>query len=314
MGAEGISIRGLSYAYGRDQALSELSLTIAGTQIVGLLGPNGAGKSTLMRLLTGYLPVAQGAIEIYGTSIGPRTVRGLRRIVGYLPERNPLYEEMYVRELLSYSGRLYGLRGVLLKKRIEETIERCGLAEVAKKRIEHLSKGYRQRVGLARSILHHPRLLILDEATSGLDPNQLVSFRQLLRDLSSEVCILFSTHVLQEIEELCDEVLLLNRGHLLIQSSLSGFKSRYQHRELLRVAFEGPLTVEQSALLEEIEGLDHLEVVTRESYLLYPKGASDLRASLDRYCEAHQLSIRSLETERPSLEQIFKQLTQTSPI
>ena len=310
MSSPSIHIHALSYAYERQKVLSDLSLTIVGQGIVGLLGPNGAGKSTLMRLLTGYLSVSEGVIEIYGQSIGSKSGPQIRKLIGYLPERNPLYEEMYVRELLHYSGRLYGLRGATLRRRIEEMIQSCGLEEVHKKKIQSLSKGYKQRVGLARSLLHRPKLLILDEASAGLDPNQMAEFRQLLRNLSSEMCILFSTHILQEIEELCDEVLLLNRGRLLVQSSLDGFKARYQHQEILRIAFEEVPGAEIKTSMEQLEGLHHLESLSDQSFLLYPEGSADLRASLLQYCAAQQLPIRSIEAEKPTLEHIFKQLTQ----
>ena len=209
-----IQVQGLSYAYAQHQVLEDLSFEASEGKIVGLLGVNGAGKSTLMRLLVGYLPVPPQTLWICQKDMSTSHV-SIRRKIGYLPEHNPLYEDMYVPELLRCMGELQGLRGKVLREQTEEVIQSCGLESVRKKQIQVLSKGYKQRVGLARALIHQPKVLVLDEPTNGLDPQQLVHIRKLLQNLSQKMCILLSTHVLQEVEAICHEVILLHHGKIL---------------------------------------------------------------------------------------------------
>ena len=215
-----VKVQKLSYAYGTHQVLENLSFEVPKGKIVGLLGVNGAGKSTLMRLLVGYLPVPSKTIWICQQDMSTLAAR-IRRNIGYLPEQNPLYEDMYVSELLFYMGALQGLRGQILKEQTEQIIESCGLQSVRKKRIQVLSKGYKQRVGLARALIHRPKVLVLDEPTNGLDPQQIVHIRKLLQHLSQNTSILLSTHVLQEAEAICQEVILLHRGKILKKEAYS---------------------------------------------------------------------------------------------
>ena len=302
----GIQVQSLSYAYGRQQVLQDVSFSIAEGTIVGLLGPNGAGKSTLMRLLTSYLPLQQGKVQVCGLQVGSAG-KLLRQKIGYLPEHNPLYEDMYLRELLLFCGKLQGLGGRHLRARIEEVIASCGLEEMKHKKVQALSKGYRQRLGLARALLHKPEVLILDEPTSGLDPNQLLEVRKLIRELRRWMCVLFSTHVLQEVDAVCDEVILLHRGCVLTQETLAVFRRKYETEGLIEVEFvEEPPSLQP---LEMLPGLERLQRVAAHRYLLQPKAGHQLLQAVLQACQQHSLQLRHLGEVTRSLEEIFQQLT-----
>jgi ABC-2 type transport system ATP-binding protein len=218
-----ISVKHATKIFGGQAALRDVSLQIPSGQVLGLLGPNGAGKTTLMRLVSGYLPPTSGYIEVCGFDVDSDPLETKKRI-GYLPENNPLPEEMYIREYLKFVGGLYHLDHVLDK--VKEVMERVGLDPEAHKKIGQLSKGYRQRVGLAASIIHEPEVLILDEPTSGLDPNQLVEIRSLIRSIGKERTVVLSTHVMQEVEAMCDRVVLIRKGELVADEATSTFTSR----------------------------------------------------------------------------------------
>ena len=305
-----IQVESLSFAYGSQKVLQEVSFSVELGTIVGLLGPNGAGKSTLMRLLTSYLSIQQGRITICGKE-AVKEGKKLRRHIGYLPEHNPLYEDMYVVELLRFFGRLGGLRRSNLQLRLQEMIARCGLSEVKHKKVEQLSKGYRQRLGLARVLLNEPKVLVLDEPTSGLDPNQLIEVRSLIRSLRSQMCVLFSTHILQEAEALCDEVILLHKGQILTQQPLSSFRSKYSRgREgLIELEFLEPPT--DLGALYAIDGLEKLQKLSDRLYLLQSKDGRDLRQSVLLACHQNKLLLKQISEATQSLEDIFHQLTQT---
>jgi ABC-2 type transport system ATP-binding protein len=218
-----IKIENVSKQFGPQFALKNVSLEIPKGQVLGLLGPNGAGKSTLMRLITGYLPATAGSVDVCGISVVAGET-GTRASVGYLPERNPLYPDMYVREYLHFVAGMYGLTNA--NERVEQMIQEVGLTPEAHKTIDQLSKGYRQRVGLAQAILHDPEVLILDEPTSGLDPHQLVEIRQLIRRFGQDRTVLLSTHVMQEVEAMCDRVVFIRRGELVGDASCSELAGR----------------------------------------------------------------------------------------
>ena len=218
-----ISVKHATKVFGGQAALRDVSLQIPSGQVLGLLGPNGAGKTTLMRLVSGYLPPTSGYIEVCGFDVDSDFLETKKRI-GYLPENNPLPEEMYIREYLKFVGGLYHLDHVLDK--VKDVMERVGLDPEAHKKIGQLSKGYRQRVGLAASIIHEPEVLILDEPTSGLDPNQLVEIRSLIRSIGKERTVVLSTHVMQEVEAMCDRVVLIRKGELVADEATSTFTSR----------------------------------------------------------------------------------------
>ena len=214
-----IEVNNLTKTYGAQRAVDGISFSLKPGEIVGFLGPNGAGKSTTMKILTGYLHPSSGTAKVADYDVTSQSIAA-RRSVGYLPEHNPLYTDMYVREFLLFSGKLYGMSGSVLASRVEEMISLCGLDIEKKKKISQLSKGYRQRVGLAQSFLHDPAVLILDEPTTGLDPNQILEIRELIKRAGHNKTVLFSTHIMQEVEALCDRVIIINRGKVVSDTSL----------------------------------------------------------------------------------------------
>ena len=218
-----IQVTNLTKVYGTQRAVDGISFSLKPGEIVGFLGPNGAGKSTTMKILTGYLNSTSGEATVADFDVSQQPMPA-RKAIGYLPEHNPLYLDMYVREFLLFSGKLYGMRGAALKSRVEEMIALCGLEVEKRKKIGQLSKGYRQRVGLAQSFLHDPAVLILDEPTTGLDPNQIQEIRELIRTAGHNKTVLFSTHIMQEVEALCDRVIIINKGRVVSDSSLEALR------------------------------------------------------------------------------------------
>ena len=221
-----LEIKNISKSYGAQQVLCSINQNFDAGRIVGLLGPNGAGKSTLMKIVTGYISADEGEVLIDGKRVAVDDV-ATKRLVGYLPEHNPLYLDMYVREYLSFVAEVYGLKGVARRETVEGVIERTGLTVEANKKIGQLSKGYRQRVGIAAAIIHNPRVLILDEPTTGLDPNQLIEIRQLIKDLGRDRLVIFSTHIMQEVEQVCDDVIVINKGNVIEQGTKDELVEKY---------------------------------------------------------------------------------------
>ena len=218
-----IKIQNLSKVYGTQRAVDDISFEVARGEIVGFLGPNGAGKSTTMKILTGYVPATDGSAEVNGFDVKTSPMQ-VKSSIGYLPEHNPLYLDMYVREFLEFTGSLYGLKGKTLQIKVAETIEMVGLGLEKHKKIGQLSKGYRQRVGLAQALIHNPDVLILDEPTTGLDPNQLIEIRDLIKSVGKNKTVIFSTHIMQEVEAICDRVVIINRGKIVANGTLSELK------------------------------------------------------------------------------------------
>jgi ABC-2 type transport system ATP-binding protein len=225
-----IEVNNLTKVYGTQRAINGISFSLKPGEIVGFLGPNGAGKSTTMKILTGFLHPDSGTARVADFDVTSQAMSA-RRSVGYLPEHNPLYTDMYVREFLQFSGKLYGMRGSALKNRVDEMISLCGLEVEKKKKIGQLSKGYRQRVGLAQSFLHDPAVLILDEPTTGLDPNQIIEIRELIRTAGHNKTVLFSTHIMQEVEALCDRVIIINKGNVVSDTSLQVLRQKGESME-----------------------------------------------------------------------------------
>jgi ABC-2 type transport system ATP-binding protein len=215
-----ISIQHLTKIYGVQKAVNDISFSINKGEIVGFLGPNGAGKSTTMKITTGYLTATSGSISVNGFDVKTQLM-DVRRSIGYLPEHNPLYLDMYVREFLMFVGSLFNLKGENLKKRVADMIELVGLEVEQHKKIGQLSKGYRQRVGLAQALIHDPSVLILDEPTTGLDPNQIVEIRNMIRNIGKDKTVLFSSHIMQEVEAICDRVIIINRGQIVKDCAMS---------------------------------------------------------------------------------------------
>ena len=221
-----LKIKNISKSYGAQKVLCAINQEFGVGRIVGLLGPNGAGKSTLMKIVTGYIAADEGEVLIDGKRVAVDDVE-TKRLVGYLPEHNPLYLDMYVREYLNFVAEVYGLKGVQKRDAVEGVVERTGLTLEANKKIGQLSKGYRQRVGIAAAIIHNPKVLILDEPTTGLDPNQLIDIRQLIKDLGRDRLVIFSTHIMQEVEQVCDDVIVINRGNVIEQGEKNELVAKY---------------------------------------------------------------------------------------
>ena len=295
----------LSRHYGLQKAVDDISFKVSAGEVVGFLGPNGAGKSTSMRVATCFLPPTSGTVIVSGKDVRTESIH-IRKQIGYLAEHNPLYTEMYVHEYLSFCGGIFGLTGSQLRKRIGDTIEKCGLTIEQHKKIEALSKGYRQRVGLAQAMLHEPEVLILDEPTSGLDPNQLLEIRKLIKDISKNKTVLFSTHIMQEVQAICDRVVLINKGRIVADDSIGNLLKSHTSSKIIIVEFEKP--VDQKELLE-VTGVKGVKALSDSTYSIESDSNVDIRSELFRFSNEKQLSLVGLKVEEQSLESIFKELT-----
>ncbi len=291
--------------FGTQHAVEDISFTVEQGQILGFLGPNGAGKSTTMKIATCYLPPSTGTILVDGYDVvqDPITVR---RHVGYLPEHNPLYLDMYVHEYLYFTASVYGLKGKAAKARVQEMVELCGLTLEQGKKIGALSKGYRQRVGLAQALVHDPPVLILDEPTTGLDPNQIVEIRSLIKRVGQNKTVIFSTHIMQEVAAICDRVVIINRGKLVADSDVASLQAGNRHQKVTLVEFEQP--VEASAL-QNIPGVLQVEAAPGHTWRVTSDTDADIRSSVFRIAAEHNWPLVGLRQEENSLEKIFQELT-----
>lgn len=299
----------LTKFYGHQKAVNDISFEINKGEIVGFLGPNGAGKSTTMKIATGYLPPGSGTVLVDGLDVLYHSLK-VRQITGYLPEHNPLYLDMYVHEYLHFVGRVYGISSARLKNRIPEIIELCGLTREQNKKIEELSKGYRQRVGIAQALIHDPAVLILDEPTSGLDPNQILEIRKLIKDISANKTVIFSTHILQEVQALCDRVIVINLGEIVADDTVDNLMKSQAKSPAIIVDFSDTVNEETLRLLP---GLKKLERINSSAFRLEAHEGIDLRAEVFRFAADHALSLRGLKQEESSLEEIFRELTVNHP-
>ena len=303
-----IQVVSFTHTYGPRKALDAMGLEAPVGEITGLLGPNGAGKSTLMRCISTYFSVPKGHIYVHGMDVAVSGAK-VRRMIGYLPENNPLYKDMYVRELLSFFGRLQGLTKAARLRRQEAVIEECGLSEVSGEKIHTLSKGYRQRVGIARMLIHSPSVLILDEATSGLDPNQIKEMRRLIRSLRPGRTILFSTHILQEIEALCDRIVLLNKGKVVESALLLDFRKKHG------ICVEAEVLCAETLRKEAfpMKGLRTIECVGKHRWKLHierlERKEKDIEAELRAHLRAIGIEEAELWLSREPIERIFERLT-----
>jgi ABC-2 type transport system ATP-binding protein len=302
-----IRVQNLTKEYNNQRAVNQISLTVQPGEIVGFLGPNGAGKSTTMKVATGYLPPTDGTVEVNGFDVRTHPM-DVRRSIGYLPEHNPLYLDLYVKEYLRFAGSLHNLRGSALTQRIADVLELVGLGREQHKRIGQLSKGYRQRVGLAQALLHNPPVLILDEPTTGLDPNQLAEIRQVIRDAGRDKTVLFSTHIMQEVEAVCDRVVIINRGQIVADGSLSQLRSASAGDGIVVVAeFESNLSTPD--ILKTVSGIERVEPLGQGQYRITAAPNMDLRAAIFRLAADQNLILVGLRQQESSLEGIFKELT-----
>ena len=298
-----IIVQNVTKQYDNQLALNDVSLTIGKGEIVGLLGPNGAGKSTLMKIITCFIPPTKGTVSVEGYDIWEQSME-VRKRVGYLPEHNPLYLDMYVKEYLGFVAGIHHITGQEASKRIDEMIEMTGLGVEMHKKIGALSKGYRQRVGLAQAMIHNPSVLILDEPTSGLDPNQLIDIRRLIKDLGNEKTVLLSTHIMQEVEALCDKVIIFNKGVVVANDNIENLTKDSDN--VLVVEFDGNVTIE---MLRNIVGLKQAKAIKGNHWILEPKADLDIRQDLMRWAINNNVIIKSMQREETSIEECFQRLT-----
>jgi ABC-2 type transport system ATP-binding protein len=297
-----ISVKHLTKYYGDQAAVDNISFEAKNGEILGFLGPNGAGKSTTMKIITGFIPASEGVVEVCGHNILEHPMK-VRQLVGYLPEHNPLYLDMYVKEYLDFVGKVYKIEN--RKARIEEMIEMVGLQREQHKQIGALSKGYRQRVGLAQAMIHNPEVLILDEPTSGLDPNQLEDIRALIKKIGKEKTVMLSTHIMQEVEAVCDRVIIIKNGVLVANESASSLQQSSE-TQVVYVEFEGSVSRNQ---LSKITAIRKVEEVGTNSFLLEANLDNDIRKVIAQYAKEKDLLILTLRKEEKTLEEVFKELT-----
>jgi len=293
----------ITKVYGTQLVLDNVNINIGKGEIVGLLGPNGAGKSTLMKILTGYIPPTSGTASVYGHDVLFKAGE-VKKIVGYLPEHNPLYLDMYIKEYLEFVAGIHKL-GKESKIRIREIIEKTGLEPEQNKKIGTLSKGYRQRVGIAQALIHNPEILILDEPTSGLDPNQLLEIRELIKGIGKEKTVILSTHIMQEVEAICSRAIIINLGKIVADGSTAELSSIQKH-DIVIVEFETQTSEKQ---LLTIPGVARVVKVNDLSWKLEAKPGEDIRPRITRFAVDNNLTLLSLHREENNLEQVFQELT-----
>ena len=299
-----IEILNLTKFYGQQKVLDEVNLSFKPGQITGLLGPNGAGKSTLMKIIACFIPPTTGSVSVYGYDVMKDSLK-VRQLVGYLPENNPLYPEMYVREFLLFIAGLYHL-GKKSKSRVDELIHVTGLLSESNKKIGALSKGYRQRVGLAQALMHDPQALILDEPTSGLDPNQLTEIRNLIREIGLTRTVLLSTHIMQEVEALCQRTVIINKGKIVADDDTINISAGVGGMELITVEFE---TIVDPVKLTAIPGVTKVTSLASNKYILETIAGSDIRAEVFRFAVEQKWVVVAMQKEERNLEDVFRSLT-----
>jgi len=298
-----IEVSNLTKIYGQQKAIDNISFKIDKAEIVGFLGPNGAGKSTTMKILTGYLEADGGNAFVTGLNVQQDKLETKKKI-GYLPEGNPLYYEMYVREYLEFIANVHQIKNI--KNRIEEVIALTGLSLESKKKIVQLSKGYKQRVGLAAALIHDPEVLILDEPTSGLDPNQIVEIRDVIKNLGKNKTVLFSSHILHEVEAICDRVIIINKGNIVADDKLINLQKANKDSHAVLVQFKENI---DENILKNINGADYIKHLSTGNWQLATSNPESVRKQLLELSLQHNLNIVSLQSESHSLEEVFRNLT-----
>lgn len=299
-----VEVRNLLKEYGEQKAVNNISFSIPKAEIVGFLGPNGAGKSTTMKILTGYLQPTSGDAFVCGMNVADHPLE-VKKKIGYLPELNALYYDMYVREYLGFVAEVHKVTS--RKEKIEEVISLTGLPTEAGKKIGQLSKGYKQRVGLAAALIHDPEVLILDEPTSGLDPNQIVEIREVIRQQGKNKTVLFSSHILQEVEAICDRVIIINKGNLVADDKLADLRKHASASNFITLSFKE--TVEAS-LLKTLTAVTFVKNTGTNNWQLGTDDPEQLRKQILQLALQHNLNIVSLQSESQSLEEVFRSLTQ----
>lgn len=299
-----ITVQGVSKKYGNQLALNQVSFSIPKGEVVGFLGPNGAGKSTMMKIITCYIPPTSGKVSVCGFDVMEKSIEA-RKKIGYLPEHNPLYTDMYVREYLEFTGGIYKIPQ--LKSRVKDMIDMVGLGPESHKKIEALSKGYRQRVGLAQAMIHDPEVLILDEPTSGLDPNQLAEIRDLIIRIGREKTVMLSTHIMQEVEAICGRTIIINKGNIVADQPTSAMVQSFAADAYeLQVEFSGEIP---ESRLKSIPGVASLQREGQNVWIITCKTSKDIRRDIADLATSEGQNILMLTRREQKLEDIFKQLT-----
>ncbi len=301
-----IEVKEITKQYGSQLAVNNVSFEIPTGEIVGFIGPNGAGKSTTMKIITGTLPPDKGSVLIKGLPALEHP-NEIRKMIGYLPEHNPLYLEMYIREYLQYVAGLYQLKGKSRKGKVEDVIERTGLGPEVGKTIGKLSKGYRQRVGLAQALIHDPDILILDEPTTGLDPNQLSEIRHLISNIGKEKTVLLSTHILQEVEAICDRVIIIDQGCIVADETAENLTTGGSGEvQTIHVEIEGH---SDPAVWRELEFIKNIKNIGDNQFILETHESRDIRGDIFNFAVNQGLTILSLSLKKKNLEEVFREIT-----
>lgn len=301
-----IQVQNITKQYGAQKAVNNISFNVEPGEIVGFLGPNGAGKSTTMKILTCFLPQTQGKAEVCGFDVTENPI-DVRKNIGYLPEHNPLYLDMYVREYLQFTAKMHGLEGKV-NSRVDEIIEKTGITPERKKKIGQLSKGFRQRVGLAQALLHDPKVLILDEPTSGLDPNQISEIRNLIKETGKDRTVLLSTHIMQEVEALCDRVIIINKGQIVANDDTQNLKKRFKSGQAtIQAEFKGEVN---EKMLKTVAGVATAKHIGNNKWQITANNPDDIKELLFRFAVDNNLVILGMNQETQRLEDVFQQLTQ----
>jgi len=299
-----VKVDHLTKLYGEQKAVNDISFEVHSGEILGFLGPNGAGKSTTMKIITTFIPQTSGNVTVSGFDVIDQSAE-VRKRIGYLPENNPLYLDMYIKECLEFFADLHGIQNK--KARVDEMIEVTGLTRESKKKIGTLSKGYRQRVGLAQALIHNPEVLIMDEPTSGLDPNQVVEIRNLIKKIGKQKTVILSTHILQEVQALCDRVIIINKGQLVANDTIDNLQKSSSGETALTVEFKE--TIER-AQLQKIRTVKQVDNIDGNKWRLISD--KDMQEDVFQFAVSNHLTILSLEKEKQSLEDIFRTLTNSS--
>jgi len=298
-----VVVEKLSKHYGAQKALDEVSFSAKRGEIVGLLGPNGAGKTTTMKILTCFIPQTSGHAEVCGFNVNSDPIE-VRKKIGYLPEHNPLYREMYIKEYLGFIAGLYKINNK--KARVDEMIEMVGLQKEQHKKIQALSKGYRQRVGLAQSMMHDPEVLILDEPTSGLDPNQLSEIRNLIKSIGKEKTVIFSSHIMQEVQAICDRVVIINNGKLVANDSIEALRGNRNESQSILIECKQNLPTD---LLKKKAFIQEINLLGDNKYRILGSRDVDLREQVFNFAVENKITLLQLNLEQTSVEDIFQELT-----
>ena len=298
-----IEVKNLLKIYGEQKAVNDISFKVNKGEIVGFLGPNGAGKSTTMKIITGYLEQSAGSASVCGVDVSKDPLATKKKI-GYLPELNALYYDMYVREYLGFVAEVHQIKN--LKQKIESVIETVGLKSESRKKIGQLSKGYKQRVGLAAALIHDPEVLILDEPTSGLDPNQIIEIREVIKNQGQNKTVLFSSHILQEVEAMCDRVIIINKGEIVADDTLSNLQKTGDNQQSITVEFKEPVQIEW---LQKLQSVNSVKNIQYSTFNIQCSNAEAVKKQILQLAIEKNLNIVSLQSAEQSLEEIFRTLT-----